>query len=163
MKKFLKVIGILIALLIVIAIATSCGSKNDTSEAAKDAAPVSTEAPAPAMTKDEFKAIVDLTMEQNFANYNYNTSWNGDTLVMNTWGDGIAEGAIYAVMGNAECVEAWGNLVDNSTSLCKTTYDSAIEHGLNVHVEYNILNNTNTDNVLLSIKDGAVTYNVVTD
>lgn len=67
MKKFFKVIGIIFALLIVIAVATSCVNENDTSEVSNDPVAVSNETSNDTAIVEEAETKSEATIGQKNA------------------------------------------------------------------------------------------------
>lgn len=92
---------------------------------------------------------------------NYRIEWDEDVLVVSIWSDGVAEGAGLAKRGNAECAASWNELTANFEQLCKTTLEGAENNGLDISVEYRVLNDINTDNILLMVRNGIVIYDAV--
>lgn len=159
MNKVLKIILIVLCAMLVLA---AVFSGDDADEATKsETTPETVETATPTIGKSEFASIVDSELDKNFAGYNHTTKWDGDTLVINIWADGLAMGAVLAINGDAECAESWESMRNANSYLCETIRDAAAENGLNIHVILNILNEENLDNCLLSIADGITIYNAV--
>ena len=164
MNKLLKVIIIVICVLCIIGIVFG-GDDTDTDTAntelsATTIAPETTATPEPAMTKSEFKAAVDSILDDSFTAYGHETKWDDDIFVVNVWGDGLAVGAMLAASGDANCAESWSTMRANNEYLCETICDVADDNGLDIHVNFNLLNETNLDKVLLSVYDGVTIYDV---
>ena len=67
-----------------------------------------------------------------------------------------------AASGNEECLESWQELIDSQKSFCKSIYELVVAMNLpDVSVSVNILNDTNTENVLLTTLNGVVLYDSV--
>lgn len=154
MKKFLKIIGILFALLIVIAIATSCGDSDNSSDTIEATPEI-----ANTISKDTFKTMTESVISKHFENYII--EWDEDVLIVSIWSDGVAEGAVLAKRGDAECAASWNEVTANFEQMCKTTLEGAENNGLDISVEYRVLNDTNTDNILLAVYNGIVIYDAV--
>ena len=85
-------------------------------------------------------------------------------MTISVWGDGIAEGAAYAAAGDGKCIEAWGSLKDNTESSCEVIANMLEENGFsNASVMYNVLNEQNKENILLSLYNGEIVYDVVSE
>ena len=107
-------------------------------------------------------ALVESFSKENFENYDI--SCEDDTITVNVWQDGIAAGAMLATAGNQEAKSAWDSLVENTQGYCESTSELVDSLGLDdVFVVVNILNDQNTENVLLSILEGTVIYDVTND
>lgn len=140
MKKFISIIAIVLIMVVVV----GCSNNSTT-------------------TKDDFLAFTNSTLDKSFSNagFYHSARWDGDTLIVETWGDNIVEAVAYAVAGNYQFIDAWEGVVDTSVDLCSNIVSAANANGLNIDVEYHILNNHNLDNSLLVIKNGVVMYDVV--
>lgn len=169
MKKIFKNILIVIAIIFVISLA-ACGLDTDTDTASdgtyieETTTPTATDknenAKNQELSKAEFKAIVDATVDEAFAGVGHNTEWDGNAFVVNVWQDGIALGATLAVAGDRDCSSAWKTMRANQVKMCETIMDTADAAGLEIDVIINLLNDTNTDNTLLTIFNGIVVYDV---
>lgn len=157
MKKSLKIILISICAILVLALVFG-GDDADTDTKATETATHIVETPEPAMSKDEFKTTVDGVLDESFVAYNHTTKWDGDTLVIDIWGDGLAMGAFLAASGDADFLSSWNSMKDTTEYMCDTICDAADGNGLNIDVLVNILNETNLDNSLLSIYNGTTIY-----
>ena len=111
-------------------------------------------------TIDDAMALLKLSIKDNYDNYEvYN---EGDMIFVNVWNDNIALGAMMAVAGNTEYKEAWNTMVNSTTNMCDAMHNLVLNCGLdNTHVTVNVVNDTNTELVLLSITDGVVMYDSV--
>lgn len=114
------------------------------------------------LTMDDVAPTIETIIAQNFENYNMEYDDTGITL--STWSDNIASAAGLAVLGNQESIEAWDTMRDSVTNLCTSIKETLDAAGLeNKTVMVNVLNDQNTDNVLLSIINGVVFYDAVED
>ena len=73
-------------------------------------------------------------------------------------------GALLASQGNEQCKSAWDEMVENIKGLCDSICEFVDTLGLDdVYVVVNILNDGNTENVLLTVMEGSVIYDSVND
>ena len=113
------------------------------------------------MSKEVFANITEQILAKAYGENNYYTEWNNNTYIVNVWAKGVAVGAVYAKLGNEECLNSWTKLVDATCSTSTTLKETALTNGLNIDVQINILNDTNLDNVLLTVLNGEVLYDAV--
>lgn len=105
-------------------------------------------------------ALIESFIKDNFENYDVSCEENAITV--NLWMDGLANNAMLAASGNAEAQESWNSVVEGTQSYSTTTSETVDSLGLDdVVVVVNILNDQNTENVLLSVINGVVIYDSV--
>ena len=105
-------------------------------------------------------ALIESFVKDNFENYNISCEEN--TITVSLWMDGLAKNAVLAASGNAEAQESWNSVVEGTQSYSTTTSETVDSLGLDdVVVVVNILNDQNTENVLLSVINGVVIYDSV--
>ena len=93
---------------------------------------------------------------------NYTVTLEDGILTINVWTDGIAYGAALAMAGDQNMIAEWDSMVENMKVLCNTTTDTIRGMGrYDIVVVYNVLNDLDTKNVLLSILAGEVFYDAV--
>ena len=111
-------------------------------------------------TIDDAMALLRLSLKDNYDNYEvYNKD---DMIFINVWQDGVALGAMMAAAGDATCKEGWNTMVNSTTNMCDAMHNLVLNCGLdNTQVTVNVVNDTNTELVLLSITDGVVMYDSV--
>ena len=109
--------------------------------------------------------VVSLLEEQLSDSFeNVAVSVDDSIITVNIWQTGIAEGVVMASAGDAACLEAWNEVVANQKTLCVTIIEFVETLGLtDFSVLLNVLNERNTDNVLLAIYDGSIIYNAVNE
>lgn len=73
----------------------------------------------------------------------------------------MADEASYVLEGNEQSAEAWDNLKKSLENLSLTCFTEANSVAPERHVVLNVLNDQNTENVLLSYLDGSCVYDVV--
>lgn len=106
--------------------------------------------------------IIEALLKDSFANYE--TSYEDGIITIDIWEDGIATGATLAAAGDTGCLESWNILVESQKQLSSNIYEIAKNLGLsNVSVVINILNDLNTENVLLSTFNGIVLFDAVNE
>ena len=67
-------------------------------------------------------------------------------------------------VGLDENYEDWVSVKDNFCSLCDTLYESAVDLGMDDPTVFvHILNDQNYDNILLSVMNGVVIYDVMAE
>lgn len=111
---------------------------------------------------ETFKSLCDMTMADQF-DYYYSYI-NDGVLFINITNEGTAQGAVLAKNGNEELKKAWDemkqNLITANLELVKTAEDMGIDNPM---ISYNVLNDANKDNVLLSMLNGVVVSDAVND
>lgn len=159
--------------IVVILVLGSCGQANtkpskDAESTAKTAAAVTTEpaeitAAAATSSSEEIDNAVTMIESILRAHYtNYTISHEDNIITISIWQDGIAMGALLASQGNEQCKSAWDEMVENIKGLCTSVCEFVDTLGLDdVYVVVNILNDGNTENVLLTVMEGAVIYDSV--
>lgn len=83
---------------------------------------------------------------------------NIESFILLPTDEALVEELIALVTGNQNMLEGWGNVVDGITSMSESLKDN-LGSGYSIH----LLNPANKDNVLLSMMDGIVFYNVADD
>ena len=93
---------------------------------------------------------------------NCTISLEGYLYTVNVWQDGLANTALLATMGNASGIEAWNKVVQSTEDASENLQIIVMANGgENYMVQLNLLNDQNTDNVLLTAMWGETTYNCV--
>lgn len=93
---------------------------------------------------------------------NCNVNYDENTVTVNIWPDGVGNEAYYASTGDAKNINAWSKRVYKAkdyVSIISNELAKADYTGMSVVV--NVLNDQNTENNLLTVKDGNVEYNWV--
>ena len=107
-------------------------------------------------------SLIESFVKDNFENYNISCEEN--IITVNLWMDGLTASAMLAASGDEEALTSWNTVVAGTQSYGTTTKETVDSLGLNdVAVSINILNDQNTEKVLLSILDGVVVYDSVND
>ena len=93
---------------------------------------------------------------------NHRTVTDGNTLQVAVWKENVALAAVEAQAGNEELRAAWFEMGSNMADLSRSLYDAMANFDLEGgHVVLYLLNDQNTENVLLTFVDGAKIFDVV--
>ena len=166
---------VIIAVAVVALVGVSAGTKEtapvETIVAAQTEAPIlphvvteapAAEAPSASVSIDTALMLIDSVMKDNFKHYDI--SYEDEMVTIDVWDDGIAMGVTLAANGNKDFQNSWNTVVTNQLEFCDSVQTLLETLGLgNVSVFINILNDGNLDNVLLSVWNGVVLYNALTD
>ena len=101
---------------------------------------------------------LDLIARENSSGIHYSISRDGDTVYINLWQDGLAEGAGYVMNGTLPKSQ-WTSVIDSMKSYSSEVYAEYKPYKVNVVV--NLLNNLNKENTLATFKNGKKVYDVV--
>ena len=111
--------------------------------------------------EDAFNAAISLiekTCQNNgFTYINVTGDYSTKTIQVNVGMDGVAQDMVL-VKATGINMDAYYSLEDTVTNTCKTMHDT-----FGYHIAYNIVNDANTDNVLLSTLDGSVIYSYMNE
>ena len=134
-------------------------------------APVSTDAPTEStsaddtdihLSSDDIAALYKVALKDNYDNYTIDTS--DDMISISVWGDGVAVGSTYAKLGNETALSSWNSLVDSMVAMDKSFVELAEASGRDdLIVVVNVLNDQDTTKTLLTVANGVVFYNSVSD
>lgn len=116
--------------------------------------------------KENVDAVVTLVkgvLDENYGE-NYSMDYDENGVTINVWYDGIALEVTMAAAGYDEYQEEWMEVVDamkKQTESFAGVFEAA---GIDdMPVMFNILNDQNKDNTLLSVLNGVVIYDAVQD
>lgn len=126
-----------------------------------DSSPESdTNSDEPLMSMDMTAAVIEALVSQNFENYKIDYDDSGITLSL--WQDGLAAGSVLAAAGNQESIDSWNSIKESLITFCDSVSESmeAAGHG-DATITINVLNDQNTDNILLSALNGVIIYDAV--
>ncbi|RKM56118.1 hypothetical protein D6855_14750 [Butyrivibrio sp. CB08] len=102
--------------------------------------------------------VTEASVKSSFGK-NYSIYKKGNMVTLNLWQDGVAAGA-YGVAAGLVDKKEWDNMTETiRTSIATVLYDALEPYG--VHANVNILNDYNTDNVLVSYLDGVKVYDAL--
>lgn len=137
-----------------------------TAEPTPEPTPEATEEPATEETEgastESVASLIELSIKQGFDNYTVDTQ--DDTIVVNVWQDGIAMGAASAQYGDSSAQSAWETMKDSAVEMSNSFKELARTAGRDdITVVMNVINDQNQDNTLLTVIDGAVTYDCLDD
>ena len=162
MKKISKIALIVLAIIVGLFILIMLIPTNDNTEA--NIPPVTEESvvETQTMSKEEFATVIEPALAKGWGENNYYTEWNNNTYIVNVWVKGVSEAVVYAKLGNEELLNIWNTkVVNGACSMSTTIKETALTNGLNIDVQINVLNDTNLDNVLLTVLNGEVLYDVL--
>lgn len=116
----------------------------------------------PLMSMDMTAAVIEALVSQNFENYTIDYDESGITLSL--WQDGLAVGSVLAAAGNQESIDSWNSIKENLVSFSDSVSETmeTAGHG-DATLMINILNDQNTDLVLLSALNGVIVYDAVNE
>lgn len=122
----------------------------------------STESTEIQLSVDDIATLYDAALKGNYEHYTIDTS--DDMISVSVWGDNIALGTTYAKLGNQTALDSWNTLVDSTVTMNKSLVDLAEAGGRDdLIVLVNILNDQDTTKTLLTVANGVVFYNCVSD
>ena len=111
--------------------------------------------------EDAFNATVNLiekTCQDNgFTYINVTGDYSTKTIHVNVGMDGVAQDMVL-VKATGINMDAYYSLEDTVINTCKTMHDT-----FGYHIAYNVVNDANTDNVMLSVLDGSVIYSYMNE
>ena len=111
--------------------------------------------------EDAFNAAINLiekTCQNNgFTYINVTGDYSTKTIHVNVGMDGVAQDMVL-VKATGTNMDAYYSLEDTVINTCKTMHDT-----FGYHIAYNIVNDINPDNVLLSTLDGSVIYSYMNE
>ena len=114
-----------------------------------------------AISLDDAVTVVEAAVKSSYGS-DFTLTHDDHSITFGVWRDGVAENALRAQSGDADSMTAWRNLVSSNQSLSSTMSNLLKSAGFqDVSVTVNILNDLNHDNTLLTVTDGAITYNWV--
>ena len=111
--------------------------------------------------EDAFNATINLiekTCQDNgFTYINVTGDYSTKTIHVNVGMDGVAQDMVL-VKATGINMDAYYSLEDTVTNTCKTMHDT-----FGYHIAYNVVNDVNPDNVMLSVLDGSVIYSYMNE
>ena len=111
--------------------------------------------------EDAFNATVNLienTCKNNdFTYINVTGDYSTKTIHVNVGMDGVAQDMVL-VKATGINMDAYYSLEDTVTTTCKKMHDT-----FGYHIAYNVVNDANPDNVMLSVLDGSVIYSYMNE
>ena len=111
--------------------------------------------------EDAFNATINLiekTCQNNgFTYINVTGDYSTKTIHVNVGMDGVAQDMVL-VKATGINMDAYYSLEDTVANTCKTMHDT-----FGYHIAYNVVNDVNPDNVMLSVLDGSVIYSFMNE
>ena len=111
------------------------------------------------VSPDMIKSILELSIKQSIENCKVDYDENSNNYIVNVWQDGVASGAILAASGGDK--SSWDYMVKTFETTSSTLKESINSIDPNAHLTLSVLNDLNTENVLLTILDGVTIYDYV--
>lgn len=116
------------------------------------------------LTMDEVVPLLDSIIAQNFDEDKYSLEYDDTGITLSMWEDGLALGAALAAAGNADAKASWDEMTDNIIYMSDSMTEALNTLGFqDTVVTVNILNEQNTDNVLLCTVNGVVIYDATAE
>ena len=183
-KKKRTWLWIVLGLVVLFAIVGACSGGGDSEKATDtvesseptgivEETPVATETPScderdTSNLEDDENLSIDLcvmsmklVLNQNFED-RYTIQQDENVITVNLWQDGVSLGAALAASGDESSIESWNTLVESMKSMTASMQKVLNDNGHgDVAVLTQVVNDANTDNVLLSISLGTVLYDAV--
>lgn len=115
----------------------------------------------PSMSLDALCVAIESVLDKNYSGID--VTQDGESITVNLWVDGLCmELTLAEQSGNDNYKETWETAKANTVSLAKSICDLVDTSGYtDVFVTLNVLNDLNHDNVLLSIFEGIVIFDVM--
>ena len=114
---------------------------------------------------EDMIALIESVLIQNFGEDNYNITCDRDNKIiyLNVWYDGIiAELTAIKLSGGDATDEDWmlmkKSIVNNAKSVCNFMAECGYE---DYNLSFNVLNDMNHDNILLSVVNSTIIYDVL--
>lgn len=111
--------------------------------------------------EDKFNAtiiLIEKTCQDNGFTYTDATGdYSTKTIIVNVGMDGVAQDMVL-IKATGINMDAYYSLEDTVTTTCKKMHDT-----FGYHIAYNVVNDANPDNVMLSVLDGSVIYSYMNE
>lgn len=88
---------------------------------------------------------------------------DGNIITFNANVDGAVETVYYASTGNEHYIDVWNQVIESLKTNNAAVIEECKQSGYEVHIIYNVLNDHNPDNCLLTLLDGSVLYDCVNE
>ena len=118
-----------------------------------------TETQETTLSPDMIKSILEMSLKQSIENCRVDYEESSNNYIVYVWQDGVASGAILAASGGDK--SSWDYMVKTFETTNSTLKESINSIDPNAHLTLSVLNDLNTDNVLLTILDGVTIYDYV--
>lgn len=118
-----------------------------------------TETQETTLSPDMIKSVLELSIKQSIENCKVDYDESSNNYIVSVWQDGVASGAIFAASGGDK--SSWDYMVKTFETTSSTLKESINSIDPNAHLTLCVLNDLNTENVLLTIFDGVKIYDYV--
>lgn len=149
--------------IIILFLLGSCGSSGDDAPNSKD---LQTEI-ASKVINGESVSIEDaiLFIESEMTSFeNKSVYYKDEMFTIDIWQDGIASTAMLAIAGDGSSLEKWNLVVEAQESYSLNILTLLQNMGFeNTPIVVNLLNDTNTDKILISVSNGVAFFDCVND
>ena len=118
-------------------------------------------APVFADKVDDCMAMGEAVLNIDFKD-THTVSRSGNDVYFSFWHDDVAREVYEAAQGNAAYLETYGQMISGLQAMSKTLTGFFTDAGLdNINVYTVVLNDLNTDSILVVYEDGKLEYDVV--
>ena len=102
-------------------------------------------------------AVEIILNDSDFQYTDVTADYSNKIIFVNVGMDGVAQDMVL-VKATGKNMDAYYYMEDSLANMCKTMHDSC-----GYHVQVNLINDANTDNVMLSVLDGSVIYSYMNE
>ena len=102
-------------------------------------------------------AVEIILNDSDFQYTDVTADYSNKIIFVNVGMDGVAQDMVL-VKATGKNIDAYYYMEDSLASMCKTMHDSC-----GYHVQVNLINDVNPDNVMLSVLDGSVIYSYMNE
>ena len=102
-------------------------------------------------------AVEIILNDSDFQYTDVTSDYSNKIIFVNVGMDGVAQDMVL-VKATGKNMDAYYYMEDSLASMCKTMHDSC-----GYHVQVNLINDANPDNVMLSVLDGSVMYSYMNE
>ena len=102
-------------------------------------------------------AVEIILNDSDFQYTDVNADYSNKIIFVNVGMDGVAQDMVL-VKATGKNMDAYYSMEDSLAYMCKTMHDSC-----GYHVQVNLINDVNPDNVMLSVLDGSVIYSYMNE
>lgn len=117
----------------------------------------------PSISEEDMITLLE-TVLANDSSLSYEVTPYDEGYVVDTWNDGVADGAAYAALGISPYKEMWKKMTQNAKDCCLSLMNLLAENGYGEkHILFNLVNDQDPDKTdnLITVMDGVITYNYV--
>ena len=105
--------------------------------------------------------LMSPNLDDIFGKDNYEIKYDNEGITLNIWNEGTVDGVVLIIngLGNEHLQQSWDIIKSSVISSCSTWTQEIEKAGVkNPIVMFNVINDRNHDNVLLSVMNGVVIY-----